>query len=47
MSLIKPLDSAFPIDRQLDVEASPVVLVNIFTLYKADEQTFLQCWLAG
>jgi heme-degrading monooxygenase HmoA len=44
MSLLRPLDPAFPIERQLAVDASPVVLVNVFTLDKADEQTFLQAW---
>ena len=44
MSLMRPLDPAFPIDRQLAVDATAVVLVNVFTLDKADEQTFLQAW---
>lgn len=44
MSLLRPLDPAFPIERQLGVEAAPVVLVNVFTLDKADEQAFLQAW---
>jgi heme-degrading monooxygenase HmoA len=44
MSLFRPLDPAFQIERQLAVEASPVVLVNVFTLDKADEQTFLEVW---
>ena len=44
MSMLRPLDPAFPIDRQLAVDASPVVLVNIITLDKADEQAFLQAW---
>ena len=44
MSLLRPLDPAFPIERQLEVEAAPVVLVNVFTLDKADEQAFLQAW---
>jgi heme-degrading monooxygenase HmoA len=38
------MDPAFPIDRQLAIDASPVVLVNLFTLAKADEQIFLQAW---
>lgn len=42
MSLLRPLDPAFPIERQLAVDATPVVLVNVFTLDKAGEQTFLQ-----
>jgi heme-degrading monooxygenase HmoA len=44
MPLMRPLDPAFPIDRQISIDAAPVVLVNIFTLDKADEQTFLQAW---
>lgn len=44
MSLLRPLDPAFPIERQIEVDAAPVVLVNVFTLDKADEQTFLQAW---
>jgi len=41
---IRALDPAFPIDRQLAVPAAPVVLANVFTLDKADEQAFLQAW---
>jgi heme-degrading monooxygenase HmoA len=44
MSLLRPLDPAFPIERQIALDAAPVVLVNVFTLDKADEQTFLQAW---
>ncbi len=44
MSLLRPLDPAFPIERQVVLDASPVVLVNLFTLDKADEQAFLQAW---
>lgn len=44
MSPLHPLDSAFPIERQLAVETGPVVLVNVFTLDKADEPDFLQIW---
>ena len=44
MSMMRPLDPAFPIERQAGIDASPVVLVNVFTLEKADEQTFLDAW---
>jgi heme-degrading monooxygenase HmoA len=44
MSLLRPFDPAFPIDRQLVIDAGPVVLVNVFTLDKADEQSFLPVW---
>ena len=43
MSLLRPLDRAFH-RRQLGIDAGPVVLVNIFTLDKADEQSFLKVW---
>lgn len=46
MPQMRPLDPAFPIDRQIAVDASPVVLVNVFTLDKADEQAFLRAWQA-
>jgi heme-degrading monooxygenase HmoA len=44
MSLLRPLDPTFPIERQVAIEASPVVLVNVFTLDKTDEQAFLKAW---
>ena len=44
MPLMRPLDPGFPIDQQLAIDATSVVLVNVFTLDKADEQTFLQAW---
>jgi heme-degrading monooxygenase HmoA len=44
MSLLRPLDPSFPLERQIAIEAGPVVLVNVITLDKADEQTFLKTW---
>jgi heme-degrading monooxygenase HmoA len=44
MSLMRPLDPAFPIERQVAIEATSVVLVNVFTLDKADEEIFLNAW---
>ncbi len=44
MPLLRPLDPNFPIERQLGIETGPVVLVNIFTLDKADEPDFLKIW---
>ena len=41
---LRPMDAAFPIDHQLAVDASPVVLVNVFTLDKPDEQALLKAW---
>jgi heme-degrading monooxygenase HmoA len=47
MSLLRPLDPNYPIERQLAMDASPVVLVNVFTLDKVDEQHFLETWQDG
>ena len=44
MSKLRPLDPAFPIERQLAVDASPVVLMNVFTVDKADEQALVKAW---
>jgi heme-degrading monooxygenase HmoA len=44
MPQLRPLDPSFPIERQLALDAAPVVLTNVFTLDKADEAAFLQCW---
>jgi heme-degrading monooxygenase HmoA len=44
MPEMRPMDPAFPIQQQLGVETSPVVLVNLFLLDAADEQAFLDAW---
>lgn len=44
MSLLRPLDPAFPIDRQIVIETGPVVLVNLFTLDAQEEQAFRDIW---
>jgi heme-degrading monooxygenase HmoA len=44
MTQFRPLDPAFPIDRQIAIDTGPVVLVNVFTLAPADEETFLRAW---
>ena len=41
---LRPLDPAFPIERQVALEAGPVVLINVFTLDKSDEQALLEAW---
>ncbi|WP_184468022.1 antibiotic biosynthesis monooxygenase family protein [Rhizobium esperanzae] len=38
------MDPAFPIDRQIGLDASPVVLINLFTLDLDDEAKFLEVW---
>src|SRR4051794_5945796 len=42
--LLKPLDEKFPIQRQLGIDAEPVVLINLFTLDPEDEQALLAAW---
>ena len=44
MSHMRPMDPSFPIEHQVAVDAAPVILVNVFTLDKADEQIFLKAW---
>ncbi|HTH62234.1 MAG TPA: antibiotic biosynthesis monooxygenase family protein [Paraburkholderia sp.] len=44
MLQFRPLDTSFPITRQLAIDVAPVVLVNVFTLDPADEETFLKVW---
>ena len=44
MSEMHPMDPTFPIQQQLAIEASPIVLVNLFLLDAADEQAFLAAW---
>src|SRR5215470_7789403 len=44
MPQMRPLDPAFPIERQIAVDATAVVLVNVFTLDQADEPIFLKAW---
>ena len=41
---MRQLDPSISIERQVALDASPVVLVNLFTLKKADEQAFLKSW---
>jgi heme-degrading monooxygenase HmoA len=44
MAQLRPLDPAFPIDRQLAVAASPVILVNVITVDAADVESLLKAW---
>ncbi|MGG7648271.1 antibiotic biosynthesis monooxygenase family protein [Pseudomonas sp. ES4] len=43
----KPLDDKFPLQRQLGIAATPVVLINLFTLDYADEAGFLDAFKAA
>jgi heme-degrading monooxygenase HmoA len=44
MFQLRALDPNFPIERQLAIDASPVVLANIFTLDETDEVAFVKAW---
>ena len=44
MLQLRPMDPAFPIDRQLGLEVAPIVLINLFTLDQADEAAMLKAW---
>lgn len=42
MLSLKALDETFPIAAQMGVEASPVVLVNLFEVDASDEEALLR-----
>ena len=44
MAQLRPLDPAFPIDRQLAVAASPVVLINVLAVDANEVDTLLEAW---
>ena len=46
MLSFQSLDPAYPIQRQMSLETGPVVLVNVFTIDKADESALLRAWQA-
>jgi heme-degrading monooxygenase HmoA len=41
---LRPLDTAFPIEQQLQGSATPVVLVNLFTADEADIPALMMAW---
>lgn len=41
---MKPLDPAFPIQQQLETDAGPVVLVNVFTVDPGDQDALVEAW---
>ncbi len=44
MLQFQPLDQNVPIFQQLDTEASPVILVNMFQVAEADIPALLKAW---
>ena len=41
---LRPLDPTCPIDQQLQSQAAPVVLVNLFTVAEADIPMLMSAW---
>jgi len=46
MPKFEPLDPTFPVTRQTDIDAGPVVMVNLLTMASEDETAFLAAWTA-
>ncbi|KVL13667.1 antibiotic biosynthesis monooxygenase family protein [Burkholderia sp. MSMB1826] len=46
MPKFEPLDPAYPVGRQVDMDAGPVVMVNLITMATEDEAAFLTAWTA-
>lgn len=44
MLSLRPLDPIVPIERQLQSTATPVVLVNLFTVAEADVPALMNAW---
>jgi heme-degrading monooxygenase HmoA len=44
MLQLKPFDPSHPIDQQLGLSQSPVVLINTFVVDTADAETLLKAW---
>ena len=44
MVSFKPLDPEFPIERQLGIDAGPVILVNLFTVDPVDQDALVEAW---
>ena len=40
----KPLDPDFPIQQQLETDAGPVVLVNVFTVDAGEQDALVEAW---
>lgn len=46
MLRLRALDETFPIETQLGVDQSPVVLVNLFEVDASDEDALMRAWEA-
>jgi heme-degrading monooxygenase HmoA len=46
MPRFEPLDPAYPVARQTETNAGPVVMINLLTMAPEDEEAFLSAWTA-
>lgn len=44
MPRFEPLDPTFPVTRQIDIDAGPIVMINLCTMASEDEAAFLAAW---
>ncbi len=44
MLSLRPMDPAFPIEKQLQATATPAILVNLFTVAETDIPTLMVAW---
>jgi heme-degrading monooxygenase HmoA len=46
MPRFEPLDPAYPVARQTEVDTGPIVMINLLTMTPDDEAAFLAAWTA-
>lgn len=46
MASLEPLDPGYPLSKQMEIDAAPIVLVNLCTMAPEDEEAFLTTWAA-
>ncbi|MGA4211673.1 antibiotic biosynthesis monooxygenase family protein [Ralstonia pseudosolanacearum] len=44
MPRFEPLDPGFPVARQVEIDAGPIVMINLCTMAPEDEDAFLAAW---
>ncbi len=46
MPRFEPLDPSYPVSLQAEIDAGPIVMINLLTMDSADEAAFLSAWTA-
>ncbi|MCV4275848.1 antibiotic biosynthesis monooxygenase [Pseudomonas capsici] len=46
MPRFEPLDPAYPVTLQAEINAGPIVMINLLTMAPEDEAGFLNAWTA-